>query len=485
MNKQKSHIVVIGAGPAGIAAGYELKKQGFENFTIVEKCPVAGGTWHMQTYPGLACDVWAHSYTYSYAPNPNWSQAFVSQPEIEAYVQQCAKDFGLDAHLQFNKQVVKAELQTDYQWLLHFSDGTEMKADAIINAMGNQHTPQYPNIPGMSSFKGGSWHSVDWQHDIDLKGKTVTIIGSAAAAVQIVPELAKEVGQLNVLQRSANWIVPRNNKAYSRLTQKFFNRFPPAMRALRAFQGWLMNFVFDAVVIDSKRMEMFEKMGRKFIAKAIDDPELQKLVTPDSRYGCKRPLVSDDFYPALNKNNVRLIPYGAESINETGVTVANGEHIHSDVIVYCTGYRVMDFDRFPVIGVNGTELASQMNKAPEAYKGIAVPNFPNYFLGVGPNALVLSVSYYKSVEANMQSIVDLMQGMVDKKIKAVDVKKDLHREYNDWVIKACKQFSWGSGACHNYYINESGHSPFLYPGPFNDFLKMREDCGIEHFVPLH
>jgi cation diffusion facilitator CzcD-associated flavoprotein CzcO len=246
----------------------------------------------------------------------------------------------------------------------------------------------------------------------------------------------------------------------------------------------MMNFVFDAVVLDSKRMTMFENMGRKFIAKAIDDTELQKAVTPDSRYGCKRPLVSDDFYPALNRRNVRLVHAGAQSINERGVLVSNGEQIDADVIVYCTGYKVMDFDRFEVTGLSNSSLSEQMAEAPEAYKGIAVPNFPNYFLSVGPNALVLSVSYYKSVEANVKSIVDLLSDMCKKDIAAIDVRPELHRQYNDWVVDECKRFSWGSGACDNYYINASGHSLFLYPGNFKHFLQMRAETQLAQFRAL-
>lgn len=480
-DKNSRHIVIIGAGPAGIAAGYELKKQGFNNFTIIEKESAAGGTWHMQTYPGLACDVWAHSYTFSYAPNPNWSQVFVNQSEIEAYIQQCVKQFELGPHIQFNCRIVKAELQEDKQWLLHADDNSQYLADAVINAMGNQHTPLFPKISGMESFQGSSWHSAQWNHDIDLSNKRVVVIGSAAAAVQIIPEIAKKVKHLSVLQRSANWIVPRNNKPYSVFKRALFKRLPWLMIALRQLQAWMMNFVFDAVVIDSKRMTMFENMGKKFIAKAIDDEALQALVTPDSRYGCKRPLVSDDFYPSLNRDNVRLVPCGASSINAAGVMTSDGEQIDADVIVYCTGYHVMDFDRFDVIGENGVVLAEQMFDAPQAFKGIAVPNFPNYFLGVGPNALVLSVSYYRSVEANMSSIVNLLTAMAKEGVRAIDVEKSKHDIYNDWIVDECKRFSWGSGACDNYYINEQGHSPFLYPANYKHFLAMRAGTILDDF----
>lgn len=388
MRKADTKIAVIGAGPLGIALGRELLEHGFNGFTVFEKEQAAGGTWHIQNYPGLACDVWAHSYTYSYAPNPDWSSVFVRQPEIEAYIQKCSRDFGVESHIRFNTAVASAELQQDYRWTLHLGNGSSETFDVVINAMGNQYTPVFPPLEGMHRFKGDSWHSARYNHGVDLQGKRVTLIGSAAAAVQIVPEIAPVVGHLTILQRSPNWIVPRNNKPYSGFKKALFNRFPFVLRALRAIQGRLMNFVHGAVIMDSRRMKMFEDMGRKFIARAIDDPKLQKAVTPHHRYGCKRPLVSDDYYPALNRDNVTLLSEAAAGLTEDAVITVEGKTIPTDVIIYCTGYKVMDFDRFPVTGVNGKSFADTMQADPAAYKGIAVPGFPNYFLGMGPNSMV-------------------------------------------------------------------------------------------------
>ncbi len=486
-------IAVIGAGPTGIAAGVELLKQGFTNFTIFEKEKAAGGTWHIQTYPGLACDVWAHSYTFSYAPNPNWTSAFVSQKEIEAYLQRCANEFGVEPFIQYNRRITAANLQANYQWRLTITNSSDKPVeedfDFVINAMGNQHTPLFPNLEGLQPdgsdvFEGPSWHSTHWNHDVNLKDKNVIVIGSAAAAVQIVPEIAKEVKQLTILQRSANWILPRNNKSYSQRTIKLFNRFPLLMRALRSIQGVLMNVVYHAVSNESRTMRTFENLGRKFIDETIEDPELKKAVTPDSRYGCKRPLVSDDYYPALTRPNVTLKHMGAKAIKPNGVVTSNDEFLEADIIIYCTGYQVLDFDRIEINGSRGLNLATEMNKAPEAYKGIAVPGFPNYFLAVGPNALVLSVSYYKSIEANVRNIVNLINDMRKQNLLAIDAKPELTREYNDWVIENCKKFSWGSGTCNNYYMNDNGQSPFLYPAPYKQFLKMRRNCGLNEFTTI-
>ncbi|TNF33681.1 MAG: NAD(P)/FAD-dependent oxidoreductase [Gammaproteobacteria bacterium] len=478
------NIAIIGAGPLGIAIGRELLQQGFSGFTVFEKSAAAGGTWHVQDYPGLACDVWAHSYTYSYAPNPDWSAAFVRQPEIEQYLQRCAREFGVEPHIRFNTEVLSATLGDDLRWTLQLGDGHAEVFDVVINAMGNQYTPVYPPLENATAFKGESWHSARYNHHVDLAGKRVTVIGSAAAAIQIVPEIAPEVAHLTILQRSPNWIVPRNNKAYPAWAKSLFRRMPATLRLLRGIQGWLMNMVHGAVIMDSRRMRFFENMGRKFIASAIDDPALQQAVTPDHRYGCKRPLVSDDFYPALNRDNVTLLPEAAAGLTEDAVISRSGKVIPSDVIIYCTGYKVLDFDRFPVTGMNGQSFAQQMQQAPMAYKGILVPGFPNYFLGMGPNAVVLSVSYFKSAEANAACIVRLLRAMRDQGVQAIDAKPSLFESYNSWVGKQCKQFAWGSGTCQNYYTDAAGHSPFLYPDDYASFMKMRDAITLDEFTRL-
>jgi cation diffusion facilitator CzcD-associated flavoprotein CzcO len=209
---------------------------------------------------------------------------------------------------------------------------------------------------------------------------------------------------------------------------------------------------------------------------------VKKAVTPDSRYGCKRPLVSDDFYPALNRSNVTLKHIGAKAITADGVMTSADELIEADVIIYCTGYKVLDFDRIEVVGRNNSNLAMQMEQTVAAYKGIMVPNFPNYFFSVGPNAVVLTVSYYKSIEANVRNIVDLICAMNKQGVQAIDAKVEPTHNYNNWVVENCKKFSWGSGECHNYYINESGQSTFIYPGTFKAFLKMRANCKLDDFT---
>jgi cyclohexanone monooxygenase len=474
-------IAVIGAGPSGLAAGHELLARGFTNFTIYEATDAVGGTWHIHTYPGLACDVWAHSYTFSYRPNPDWTASFAMQPEIEAYLQQCAKEFGLEPHVRLNTRIAKMHYQGDGSWKLESSAGEAFEADVVINAMGNQHTPLYPDVPGMDTFQGQSFHGTRWDHGVPLEGKRIAIVGSAAGAVQIVPEVAKVAGHLTVLQRTANWIMPRGRKPYSEGRRKWFRRLPLLLRLTQRLQRFLMSFVHQAATLGHKRQDDFEKRARKYIAEVIPDPALREVLTPKSRYGCKRGLVSDDFYPALLRDNVELVPEGLAAVRPTGITTTGGREIDVDVILYCTGYQVLDLDRIEVVGEDGKSLADVMGDAPNAHKGIATPGFPNYFFAVGPNGLVLNVPYFVTVEKNVETIVRLLAEKQAAGARAISVKPELNRAYNDWMDTQFPLYSWGHESCTSYYRNEAGRPTFLFPGDFVAWSKLHDETSIREY----
>ena len=503
--KNSLRVAVIGAGPAGIATGHELLAQGFDQFTIFEKSDAVGGTWHQHSYPGLACDVWAHSYTFSYRPNPDWSASFVEQPEIEAYLQQCATEFGLDPHIRLNTRITAATFNDGSGgsnggsggsndgssgassgsdggfWTLTSAGGETFEFDVIVNAMGNQHTPVFPDAPGQETFEGPSWHSTEWNHDVDLDGKNIVLVGSAAAAVQIVPEIAPRAGHLTVLQRTPNWIMPRGRVPYSESKRAWYRRAPFLIRITQKLQRFMMSFVHEAATLGHKRQQQFEDRARKFIEDTIPDPELREALTPDSRYACKRGLVSDDFYPALMRKNVELIPAGLEEVRPKSVVIAGGREIPADVIIYCTGYRILDFDRIDIVGSKGVSLADAMGDEPEAYKGIAAPDFPNYFFAVGPNGLVLNVPYFITVERNVETIVRLLNEKEAAGAKAIVVKDRVNRDYNDWALTQFGLYSWGASSCNSYYRLDSGRAPFLFPGDFKTYTQMHDEIRLDDF----
>lgn len=474
-------IAIIGAGPAGIAAGRELLKQGFSEFTLFDALDAPGGTWRLHSYPGLACDVWAHSYSFSYAPNPDWSASFVGFAEIQRYLADCATRFGLDPHIQLNTRVARAEYVEPGHWILESTGGPLGEFDILINAMGNQHTPLFPNVDGLDSFNGDSWHATCWNHEVDLKGKRVVIVGSAASAVQIVPEVAKQVGHLTVLQRSANWIMPRGRKEYSAGQRWRFRHFPSLIKLTRWVQRMMMGQVEYAVTIGHNRMGQFERMVEKFINRTIDDPALRKLLLPDTRYGCKRGLVSDDFYPALNRDNVELVPESLAKVTPTGIVTSGGREIAADVIIYCTGYRILDYDRFDVIGKDGQNLGQVMGDEPRSHKGISVPGFPNFFFAVGPNGLVLNVSYFVTAERNIETIVGLLSDLRSAGKQSLEVRREEFETYNTSMDGRFARFSWGAPDCHSYYTNESGHASFLFAGNFKEYRRLHEEVGLQEY----
>lgn len=480
-SEQTMRIAIIGAGPAGIAAGKELLEKGFYDFTIFDALDAPGGTWRLHSYPGLACDVWAHSYSFSYAPNPDWSESFVGFSEIQAYLARCAREFGLETHLMLNTRITSAHYQRDGSWLLTTEKGDSDRFDVVINAMGNQHTPLYPDVPGMDSFEGESWHGTRWNHDVNLRGKRVVVVGSAASAIQIVPEVAKVAGHLTVLQRSANWIMPRRKKAYSTLQRSLFRRFPFLVMLLRKWQGLLMGQVEYAVTVGHNRQTQFENMVKNFIRKSVDDPALHDVLIPDTPYGCKRGLVSDDFYPALNRDNVSLVAAGLQEVTPTGIVTSDGDTIAADIIIYCTGYRIQDFDRIDVVGESGQSLGDVMADDPRSHKGIAVPDFPNYFFAVGPNGVVLNVSYFLSVEQNVATIVRLLGEMRRSGKKTMSVKRDVFEQYNAWMADRFERFSWGASTCNSYYRNAAGHAPFLFPGNFREYQEIQKQSSLSDY----
>jgi len=474
-------IAVIGAGPAGIAVGHELLAHGFTNFTMFEATDAVGGTWHIHSYPGLACDVWAHAYTFSYRPNPDWTMSFVDQPEIESYLQMCATEFGLDPHIQLDTRIASARYQGQGAWQLESTAGERFECDVVINAMGNQHTPLYPEVPGIDEFEGASFHGTRWDHGVDLEDKRVVIVGSAASAVQIVPEVAKVAGELTVLQRSPNWIMPRRRKLYSDTQRSRWRRFPFMMRWIRSGQRFLMSLVHDAATLGHKRASQFEKMAKKFIDDTISDPELRAALTPDDPYGCKRGLVSDDFYPALLRDHVELIPEGLSAVRPTGITTEQGREVDADVIIFCTGYRILDFDRIDVVGENGESLAGAMEKSPEAFKGIAAPHFPNYFFAVGPNGLPLDAPYFMTAERNIETIVGLLREKQAAGAKSLAVKPEVSRAYNEWLLEQFPRYSWASSSCQSYYQDANGRAPFLFPGRFKEYAELHAKSGLHEY----
>jgi len=481
MTTPSTTVAIIGTGFGGQAALRALQQAGIDDVVLLERRAFLGGTWKQNTYPGAAVDVQSPLYSLSGEPW-DWSRMYAEQAELAAYTDHLIDTLGIRERTWLGANVIAVTWHADDQlWDVEIEDGRRLRARFVVNASGPLSEPLIPDFPGRDTFEGPSWHTNAWNHEVDLAGKRVVIVGSAAAAVQIVPKVAEAAGHLTVLQRTPNWIMPRNWKAYSPRMLAMFRRFPALTRLWRWGQGLLMGVVLDGVTLGHKRMEQFEARVHKFIASAIDDPEVQKAVTPNTRYGCKRGLVSDEFYPTLNRDNVELVAEGLAAVRLEGITTASGREIDADVIVYCTGYQVMDFDRIDVRGTDDKVLGDVMNDAPQAYLGIAAPHFPNYFFAAGPNGIPIDTSYFTTVERNTKTIVSLLEQMRDKGVQAIAVSPETSAAYNRDIAPAFATYSWGHASCNSYYRTEEGFSPFLFPGGYKDYAARHEACDLGDF----
>lgn len=478
--KANLRIAIIGAGPSGLAAGHELIRKGFHNFQIFDKCGAVGGTWHNHTYPGLSCDVKAAGYTFSYGPNPDWQYTYASQREIETYLQRCAIDFGLMPHLRLNTEVVSTRYRADGTWKICTRAGDSYYVDVVLNAMGPLHTAAYPNISGRDSFEGASWHSTHWNHDVELNGKRIAVVGAAAAAIQIVPEVAKEASHVYVVQRTPSWIIPRGKKPLSPLYRALAK-----VRLLRKLLRWghllTLRATYKSFMEDSGLQKRAMEISKQHLRNSVKNPELLKALEPKLAFGCNRPLTSDNYYPALQRDNVTLVASGASEIQPGSIIVEDGRTLDVDIIIYCTGYKVMDFDRIETIGPDGVCMGEKLRAEPEAYNGIAVPGFPNYFHVVGPNASLSSTSYMDAAEAGAKIIVRLLEQKQALGARTISVKPAAHKRHNDWIREARKAYSWALESCSSYYRSANGATPFLFPGNFKTYVKQHAAVGIEDF----
>lgn len=459
-------IAIIGAGFAGIGAAIRLKQAGIESFTMFERAAEVGGTWRDNTYPGCACDVQSHVYSLSFAQNPNWSRRYSTWDEIQRYLIDLVDEYGLDAHLRRNTEIVRAEFDEDAgTWTLTTDAGDTFVARAVIAGAGGLVDPSYPTIEGMDSFEGSMFHSARWEHDVDLTGKRVAIVGTGASAVQIVPNIAPIVDELTVFQRTAAWVVPKFDKAYSERTKQFLTRFPLFLRFIRFLKYLWSEFLGPIVFLDSK---ILSRIGRAIsmwnLRRQVKDPELRKRLTPEFQFGCKRVLVSDDYWAAFERDNVELVTDDIVRIVASGIETDDARQRPFDVIVLATGYLLgLARAPFEVIGRNGRSLDDAWKDRPAAYKGMTVSGFPNWFIMMGPNTGPGHTSVLVYTEAQIDHALQAIEKMRNEGIRYCDIRQDVQDLYNEGIQARMKHMVWGSG-CGSWYLSNDGRNYSLYPG---------------------
>ena len=459
---------IIGAGMAGVLTAIKLKEAGFSDFTVYEKDDRLGGTWWENTYPGLSCDVPSHLYCYSFALNPEWSHTFSPGAEIQAYFERVARDYEIIPFIRFNDEVVSCAFENG-RWQLLTAGGHRDQVDVVIAATGVLHHPKYPDIKGLDSFRGALFHSARWDHGVALDGARVGIIGTGSTAVQIVSAIVDRVEKLVLFQRTAQWVIPATNPAYTPEEKAAFRRDPHLMEELRAGVSQLFDGFSDAVVdAESPQMKMIEQACVANLEDNVTDPELRERLRPDYRAACKRLIVSGDFYRAIQSPNAELVTDAIDSVEGGGVRTVAGHHHELDVLVLATGFKVDAFVRpMSVVGRDDQSLERAWSQRPEAYLSISVPGFPNFFMLNGPNGPVGNFSLVEVAEMQVGYILQLVDRLRSGQCREISATQAALDEFETARAEAAKKTVWATG-CRSWYLDDRG-LPAVWPWHFGRF----------------
>jgi cation diffusion facilitator CzcD-associated flavoprotein CzcO len=465
-------IAIVGAGFSGIGAAIRLKQAGIHSFTIFEQASEIGGTWRDNTYPGAACDVPSHVYSLSFEPNPDWSRRFSESGEIQDYLLGLVEKWKLREHLRLDTEIVAARFDEDAsRWTLTTADDEPFSARVILSCVGGLVVPQLADIKGVQSFSGEIFHTARWNHDYDLTGKRVAVIGTGASAVQVVPSIAAQLEKLCVFQRTPAWVVPKHDLVYSTSQRRRLARQPWRLKASRYLKYWLSELFGPMIYLDSKPLSALAEAGsRKHLEASVRDPALREKLMPHFQFGCKRILISDDYWSTFERDNVELVTEPIDEIRSEGVLTRDGVLREVDAIVFATGFDLgFATAPFEVTGRGGRSLSEAWAAGAVAYKGMSISGFPNWFSMMGPNTGPGHTSVLVFTEAQLSHVMQAIRTMRDENLQSVEVRKDVQDRYNAGIQKRMKHMVWSTG-CNPWYLSEDGSNHSLYPGPAAEYV---------------
>ena len=456
-------IAVVGGGFGGVGAAVMLRRSGYSDVTVFERGERIGGVWHHNTYPGAACDVPSHLYEFSFAPNPRWSRRYAPQAEIQAYLDDVAHRHGVRERVRTSTEVQSARWdEGQSRWTLQTSSG-EHTADVLVTACGQLSVPCSPALPGLEQFVGPAFHTARWRHDVELQGRRVAVVGAGCSAIQAVPAIQPQVAHIDVYQRSPGWTFPKLDYAYSERAQRLFERFPALQRLDRASVFAFMELGAAAMTSHRWLLSPFRAIAKRQITRAIADPELRRKVTPTDELGCKRLMLTDDWYRTLEEPNVELVSDAIESVTATGIRTGDGVERPTDVLVLATGFHTHGFVApMEVIGAGGRTLAQEWSLLARAYLGMSVPGFPNMFLLYGPNTNGGTGSVIYTIEAGMDHVIAALNELERTAARRIEVRREAAERFDRELRAALQRTVWHTG-CSSWYLDEQGNDPNQWP----------------------
>lgn len=487
-NNRKLKIAVIGGGASGIMAVIKLSEIGQTDVQVFERASEIGGTWRDNRYPGIACDVPSHLYRFSFAPNPDWTHVCASGSEILDYLRRVYEDFNIQRHVVFNAEVKTASYH-DSQWTLETTVGTHGPFDVIITAMGILRKPAVPDIPGLASFAGTKFHTLHWPEGLQLEGKRIGIIGTGSTATQIVSAIVSKASKLSVFQRTAQWIMPLPNTPVSEEDKERFRRDPVLMQKRYEDLADDFNNKWAAAIVGQapRVYAHIERTCCEYLEQSVPDPVLREKLRPDYKVGCKRLVMSDSFYKAIQQPNAELVTDHITAIEPNGVRTDDGRLHELDVLILATGFDAhATFEPMKVIGRNGLALDEAWKDGAQAYLAVAIPEFPNFFMIGGPNSPIGNFSFLMTAERQCGYAIRMIQHMVVNGVKALAPTADATREFNDAVRKQMGSTIWSSG-CRSWYMDKNGNIaswPWTFQH-FEDMMGMPDFDHYEQFVEAH
>ncbi|MFR0353113.1 flavin-containing monooxygenase [Streptomyces sediminimaris] len=479
-------VAVIGSGFGGLGAAVRLRREGITDFVVLERAGSVGGTWRDNSYPGCACDVPSHLYSFSFAPHPDWPRTFSGQEHIRAYLEHVTDVFHLRPHIRFDSEVKLMTWDAErLRWDIETSGG-RLSADIVVSATGPLSDPKIPEIPGLDSFPGKVFHSARWDHDYDLRGKRVAMVGTGASAIQIVPAIQPEVGRLTLFQRTPAWVMPRVDRAISGAERALHRALPFTTQARRGLLWGIRELQVQAFTKHPDELGFVERLAKRNMARAVKDPALRAKLTPDYRIGCKRILLSSTYYPALAQPNVDVVAGGLSEIRGSTVVGADGTEAEVDAIIFGTGFHVTDMPIAErVVGAEGKTLAEAWKGGMQALRGASAAGFPNWMTIIGPNTGLGNSSMILMIESQLNYLADFVRQLdVLGGRAALDARPSAVSAWNHRVQERMQRTVWNTGGCTSWYLDASGRNTTIWPGTTTEFRRATRRVDLAEYEVL-